>query len=59
VENVRRLPLTNVNYGTTVKSDLQMAILRRFRAAGIKIPVVPHDEPVPRAFSGEVGPGSP
>ncbi len=34
-----RCIVVNVNYGLTVKSDLQMAILRRFRAAGIEIPV--------------------
>ena len=59
MENVLRYVVANVNYGLTVKSDLQMTILRRFRAAGIKIPVMPHEEPVPGAFSGEVGPGSP
>jgi potassium-dependent mechanosensitive channel len=42
-----RCIVANVNYGLTVKSDLQMEILRRFRAAGIKIPVLPHEEPVP------------
>jgi small-conductance mechanosensitive channel len=30
-----------------VKSDLQMAILRRFRAAGIEIPLLPHEHPAP------------
>jgi small-conductance mechanosensitive channel len=46
-----RFIVANVNYGLTVKSDLQMTILRRFRAAGIKIPVMPHDEPVPGGVS--------
>jgi small-conductance mechanosensitive channel len=47
VENVLRLTSINVNYGLAVKSDLQMTILRRFRAAGIQIPVMPHQEPLP------------
>jgi potassium efflux system protein len=42
-----RCIVANVNYGLTVKSDLQMTILQRFRAARIKIPLTPHEEPVP------------
>jgi small-conductance mechanosensitive channel len=42
-----RCIVANVNYGLTVRSDLQMAILQRFRAAGIKMPVMPHEEPLP------------
>jgi small-conductance mechanosensitive channel len=34
----------NVNYGLNVKSDLQVTILQRFRAAGVRIPVLVHDE---------------
>jgi len=40
-----RCVVANVNYGLGVRSDLQMAILQRFRAAGIKMPVMPHAEP--------------
>jgi potassium-dependent mechanosensitive channel len=41
-----RCIVANVNYGLNVKSDVQLAILRRFRAAGIKLPVMPHEEPI-------------
>ncbi len=41
-----RCIVTNVNYGLNVKSDVQLAILQRFRAAGIKVPVLPHEEPI-------------
>jgi len=40
-----RCVVANVNYGLGVRSDLQMAILQRFRAAGIKMPVMPHADP--------------
>jgi small-conductance mechanosensitive channel len=40
-----RCIVANVNYGLTVKSDLQMTILQRFRAAGIVIPLLPYDHP--------------
>jgi small-conductance mechanosensitive channel len=39
-----RCIVANVNYGLGVKSDVQLAILQRFRAAGIKLPVLPHEE---------------
>jgi potassium efflux system protein len=39
-----RCIVTNVNYALTVKSDLQMTILQRFRTVGITIPVMPHEE---------------
>jgi small-conductance mechanosensitive channel len=42
-----RFIVVNVNYSLTVKSDIQMVILQRLRAAGIKIPVMPHEEPLP------------
>lgn len=42
-----RFIVANVNYALTVKSDLQMAILQRLRAAGIRIPVLPHEERLP------------
>jgi potassium-dependent mechanosensitive channel len=41
-----RCIVANVNYGLNVKSDVQLAILQRFRAAGIKVPVMPHEERV-------------
>jgi potassium efflux system protein len=42
-----RCIVANVEYALTVKSDLQMAILQRFRQAGIKIPFPPHEERPP------------
>ena len=39
--------VANVTTALTVKSDLQMTILQRFRAAGIPIPLLPHEHPVP------------
>jgi len=42
-----RFIVVNVNFSLTVKSDIQMVILRRLRAAGVKIPVLPHEEPLP------------
>jgi potassium-dependent mechanosensitive channel len=41
-----RFIVANVNYAMTVKSDVQMVLLQKLRAAGIKIPVNPHEEPV-------------
>jgi potassium-dependent mechanosensitive channel len=42
-----RFIVANVNYALTVKSDIQMVLLQRLRAAGIKIPVMPHEESLP------------
>jgi small-conductance mechanosensitive channel len=42
-----RCILANVEHALTVKSDLHTAVLRRFRAAGIKMAVNPHEERVP------------
>jgi potassium efflux system protein len=42
-----RFIVVNVNFSLTVKSDIQLVILQRLRAAGVKIPVMPHEEPVP------------
>ena len=42
-----RFIVVNVNYSLTVKSEIQMVILQRLRAAGIKIPVMPHGEALP------------
>ena len=53
IELELRCIVANVNYGLTVKSDLQMAVLQKFRAAGIKIPVMPHEE---RLAGGGPGP---
>jgi len=39
--------VANVHASLTAKSDLHMAILQRFRAAGITIPVLPHEHPAP------------
>jgi len=39
--------VANVTTALTVKSDLQMMILQCFRAAGIPIPVLPHEHPAP------------
>src|SRR5579883_2335028 len=50
----------NVNYGLNVKSDLQVAILQRFRAAGIKIPVLVHEEaPKPRPAAADAAKAGP
>jgi small-conductance mechanosensitive channel len=46
IELELRFIVANVNYGLTVKSEIQMVILQRLRAAGIKIPVMPHEEPL-------------
>jgi len=42
-----RFIVANVNYALTVKSDVQMAILQRLRAAGIMVPVLPHEQGLP------------
>ncbi len=42
-----RFIVVNVNYSLNVKSDIQLTILQRLRAAGVKIPVMPHEEPLP------------
>jgi small-conductance mechanosensitive channel len=39
--------VANVTTALAVKSDLQMTILQRFRAAGIPIPLLPHEHPAP------------
>jgi potassium-dependent mechanosensitive channel len=39
--------VANVTAALAVKSDLQMTILQRFRAAGIPIPLLPHEHPAP------------
>jgi potassium-dependent mechanosensitive channel len=52
IELELRCIVANVNYGLTVKSDLQMVILQRLRTAGIKIPVMPHEEPLPGGSTG-------
>jgi potassium efflux system protein len=44
IELELRCIVGNVNYGLNVKSDLQVEILHRFRAAGVRIPVLPHVE---------------
>jgi len=49
IELELRFIVVNVNYSLTVKSDIQMVILQRLRAAGVKIPVIPHEEPLPGA----------
>ena len=49
IELELRFIVVNVNYSLTVKSDIQMVILQRLRAAGVKIPVMPHEEPLPGA----------
>jgi potassium efflux system protein len=51
-----RCIVANVNYALGAKSDLQLVILQRFRAAGVKIPVLVHDEPLARrAHAAEEG----
>jgi small-conductance mechanosensitive channel len=40
-----RCIVANVNYALNVRSDLQMVILQRFRAAGVRIPLLPNAEP--------------
>jgi len=47
IELELRCIVANVNYGLTVKSDLQTAVLQKFRAAGIKMSVMPHEAHVP------------
>jgi small-conductance mechanosensitive channel len=42
-----RFIVVNVNYSLTVKSEIQMVILQRLRAAGIRIPVLPHEASLP------------
>ena len=39
--------VANVTTALAVKSDLQMTILQRFSAAGIPIPLLPHEHPAP------------
>jgi small-conductance mechanosensitive channel len=39
--------VANVTAALAVKSDLQITILQRFRAAGIPIPLLPHEHPAP------------
>ena len=51
IELELRCIVANVNYGLNIRSDLQMTILERFRAAGIKIPVMPHQESLPGGAS--------
>ncbi len=47
IELELRCIVANVNYGLTVKSDLQTAILQKFKAAGIKMSAMPHEAHVP------------
>jgi small-conductance mechanosensitive channel len=54
VELELRCIVANVNYGLNVKSDLQVAILQRFRAAGVRIPLMPNAESL-RARPAEHG----
>jgi small-conductance mechanosensitive channel len=49
----------NVNYALNVKSDLQVAILQRFRAAGVKMSVMPHEELVAGRGHAAAGAGTP
>jgi small-conductance mechanosensitive channel len=49
-----RCIVANVNYGLGVKSDVQLVILQRLRAAGVKVPVLPHEE---RIVGGGRAPG--
>ncbi|WP_146604626.1 DUF3772 domain-containing protein, partial [Rhodoplanes roseus] len=42
-----RCILSNVENGLSVKSDLHVAVLKKFREAGIKIPYPTHEERVP------------
>jgi small-conductance mechanosensitive channel len=55
-----RCIVANVNYALSVKSDVQMAILQRFRAAGIKLAVLPHEERLAggEPAAGETRPGA-
>ncbi len=56
IELELRCIVANVNYGLNVKSDLQLVILQRFRAAGVRIPLLPNAEPPPtRAPAAEHG----
>jgi small-conductance mechanosensitive channel len=38
-----RFIVVNVNYSLTVKSDIQVEILQRLSAAGVRIPTPPHE----------------
>jgi len=51
-----RCIVANVNYGLNIKSDVQLAILKRFRAAGIKVPVMPHEERLAGGARADDGP---
>jgi potassium efflux system protein len=42
-----RFIVVNVNFSLTVKSDIQLAILERLRAAGVRIPALPHEAQLP------------
>src|SRR5207302_675764 len=48
-----RFIVVNVNYSLTVKSEIQLVILQRLRAAGVRIPALPHEAALP----GGAGPG--
>src|SRR5262249_37310807 len=50
-----RFIVVNVNFALTVKSDIQLVILERLRAAGVRIPVLPHEEPLPGGASKPAG----
>jgi small-conductance mechanosensitive channel len=52
-----RFIVVNVNYSLTVKSEIQLVILQRLRAAGVKIPVMPHEEPLPGGAPKPAGAG--
>ncbi len=47
-----RFIVVNVNYSLTVKSDIQLTILQRLRAAGVRIPVLPHEAQLPGGAPG-------
>jgi small-conductance mechanosensitive channel len=47
IEMELRFIVANVNYGLTVKSDVQTVMLPRLRAAGVRIPTPPHVVPLP------------
>jgi small-conductance mechanosensitive channel len=51
--------VANVTAALAVKSDLQMTILQRFRAAGIPIPVLPHEHPAPADGKAAAQKGAP
>jgi small-conductance mechanosensitive channel len=47
IELELRFIVANVNYGLTVKSDVQTILLQRLRGAGIRIPAPPHQQLLP------------